>query len=198
MQMCSNPSIINSMQHLRSPAMNPIPPCTYVKVLYGQAIARPPHHQNQICQPSLLALLQQHRHQAALHRNRRLVKFQATDEKELSHRSIRQRPQAGIDVRHRQVLSLRTPLRDGTAHSLCAQSRSLSRVRSPFCASPPPAIANVWSAASDPPGHRAYPSRFSPHGGDRARRPLSEYRSSAEAARCLCSCSRQGFRTPTP
>ena len=51
MQMCSNPSIINSMQHLQSPAMNPIPPCTYVKVLYGQAIAHPPHHQNQICQP---------------------------------------------------------------------------------------------------------------------------------------------------
>ena len=51
MQMCSNPSIINSMQHLQSPAMNPIPPCTYVKVLYGQAIPRPPHHQNQICQP---------------------------------------------------------------------------------------------------------------------------------------------------
>ena len=48
MQMCSNPSIINSMQHLQSPAMNPIPPCTYVKVLYGQAIALPPHHQNQI------------------------------------------------------------------------------------------------------------------------------------------------------
>ena len=48
MQMCSNPSIINYMQHLQSPAMNPIPPCTYVKVLYGQAIPRPPHCQNQI------------------------------------------------------------------------------------------------------------------------------------------------------
>ena len=48
MQMCSNPSIINSMQHLQSPAMNPIPPCTYVKVLYGQAIARLPHRPKDI------------------------------------------------------------------------------------------------------------------------------------------------------
>jgi len=33
-----------------------------------------------------------------LHRNCRLVKFQATDEKELSHRNIRPRTQAGTDA----------------------------------------------------------------------------------------------------
>ena len=39
--------------------------------------------------PSHLALLRHHRHRAALHNDRRLVRFQAADEKELSHQSIR-------------------------------------------------------------------------------------------------------------